>query len=172
MVWLVLAFLLGYALLLPCTVRILVQYHEQIQTRIHLSMAGIHKTWTFTGFPTPASPLRSQYLRVLLHAIRSASGIRRYFVQHTHLKQFQATIFLHTSDAARTAIFTGLIRNLLTAFPAAQTKICLLPDFFHPRTSIQCRCIIQWKLGTLLFTTMMLLAATLFTPQQKESEAT
>ena len=89
---------------------------------------------------------------------RSADKVRHFLRTHTHLQKLDVLLLLHTNDAAHTALLTGIIRPLVQ-LPRRNTRICIQPDFFRPYSTVQIRCIIRWKLGTLLLTSMMLLVA-------------
>lgn len=158
MFWLLLALLTGYALCLPLTLRADIHHHGKTQARIQLRVAGLHKTWQITGLPGAAAQLRTSRTRRLLALFRQADKARHYLLSHTKLERLDAHILLRTEDAARTALLTGAVRPL-TQLPGSKIRICVQPDFFRPHSTLQLRCIIRWKLGTLLLTSMMLLAA-------------
>lgn len=158
MFWLLLALLAGYALQLPVTLETDAYHHQHTRTRHRLSISGLHKTWTTDGFSGAAAQIKSPRSRMMLTIFRNADKVRHFLRAHTHLDQLDLLILLHTNDAAHTALLTGIIRPL-AQLPQQNVRICVQPDFFHPCSTLQIRCIIRWKLGTLLLTSMMLLVA-------------
>lgn len=158
MFWLLLALLTGYALRLPLTLRADIHHQGQTQARIQLRAAGLHKTWQITGLPGAAAQLQTSRSRRMLALFRRADTARRYLLSRTRLERLDALVLLRTADAARTALLIGMLRPL-AQLPCNKFRICVQPDFFRPSSTVQIRCIIRWKLGTLLLTSMMLLAA-------------
>ena len=158
MFWLLLALLAGYALQLPVTLETDAYHHQHTRTRHRLSISGLHKTWTTDGFSGAVAQIKSPRSRMMFTIFRSADKVRHFLRTHTHLQKLDVLLLLHTNDAAHTALLTGIIRPLVQ-LPRRNTRICIQPDFFRPYSTVQIRCIIRWKLGTLLLTSMMLLAA-------------
>ena len=169
MFWLLIALLTGYALCLPVTLRAHICHREQTQARLQLRLAMLHKTWQFSGLPGAAQQLRSSRSRMLLSVLRRADKARRYLLSHTQLDKLDALLLLRTGDAARTALLTGMLRPF-AQLPPRKVRICVQPDFFRPHSTLEIRCIIRWKLGTLLLTSMMLLGA-IIRQRMTESEA-
>ncbi|MBQ7851137.1 MAG: DUF2953 domain-containing protein [Clostridia bacterium] len=94
--------------------------------------------------------------------LRRADKTRRFLLRHTHLETLHARVQLGMSNAARTALLTGAARALTVMLPVpwrSRVRLHIQPDFIHDRTALQLRCIIRVKLGTLLITSAMLLAA-------------
>ena len=158
MFWLLLALLTGSACCLPLTLRADIHHHGQTQAHIQLRLAWLHKTWRITGLPGAAAQLQTNRSRRMLALFRRADKARRFLLAHTALERLDALILLRTADAARTALLTGIIRPFVQ-LSGKRRRICVQPDFFRPHSTLQLRCIIRWKLGTLLLTSMMLLAA-------------
>ena len=158
MFWLLLALLAGYALQLPVTLETDAYHHQHTRTRHRLSISGLHKTWTTDGLSGTAAQIKSPRSRMMLTIFRNADNMRHFLRAHTHLQKLDVLLLLHTNDAAHTALLTGIIRPLIQ-LPQQNVRICVQPDFFRPHSTLQIRCIIRWKLGTLLLTSMMLLVA-------------
>ena len=158
MFWLLLALLAGYALQLPVTLETDAYHHQHTRTRHRLSISGLHKTWTTDGLSGTAAHIKSPRSRMMLTIFRNADNMRHFLRAHTHLQKLDVLLLLHTNDAAHTALLTGIIRPLIQ-LPQQNVRICVQPDFFRPHSTLQIRCIIRWKLGTLLLTSMMLLGA-------------
>jgi len=171
MLWLPFFILAGYALFLPLTLTVQVQHHRRTRTCVTLHFLCFRKTWRFSGLAWVTSPLRRNPNSRLRFSWRRAVGARRFLRQHTSFVHLDATILLHTGDAARTALYTGALRSVISLFPSRSRRICIQPDFFRGHSALQARCIIRWKLGTLLLTAWMLLTEALFRQQLKESEA-
>ncbi len=172
MLWLLAALLAVYALFLPVTLTVRIYHHGHLQTRVTLHFLCLHKAWRYDGLAGVTAPMRRNPDSRLRTAWRRASGTRRFLRQHTNFARLDALILLHTGDAARTALYTGVLRSMVALFPRRNRRICIQPDFFRPRSTLQARCIIHWKLGTLLLTAWMLLTETLIQRHLTESEAT
>ena len=158
MFWLLLVLLAGYALQLPVTLETDAYHHQHTRTRHRLSISGLHKTWTTDGLSGTAAQIKSPRSQMMLTIFRNADNMRHFLRAHTHLQKLDVLLLLHTNDAAHTALLTGIIRPLIQ-LPQQNVRICVQPDFFRPHSTLQIRCIIRWKLGTLLLTSMMLLGA-------------
>ena len=158
MFWLLIALFIGYAMHLPVTLKTDIYHHAQTEIRNTLVIAGLHKTWISTGFQGAAGQLRSSRTRMLHTLFRRTERARLFLRRHTALQKLDMIVLLHTTDAARTALLTGMIRPLVQ-LPRKNIRICIQPDFYRTSSTVQIRCIIRWKLGTLLLTSMMLLGA-------------
>ena len=172
MLWLLAAILAVYAVFLPVELTVHIRHHGQTQTWLTLRFLGLHKSWHFEGIAGVTAPMRRNPDSSLRRAWRNATTTRRYLRKHTKLTKLDALVLLRTGDAARTALLTGMLRSLTAIIPRRHVRICLLPDFFRTNSTLQVRCIIRWKLGTLFLTAWMLLAETLFRRHLTESEAT
>ena len=172
MLWLLAALMTGYAMLLPVELAVYIRHHGQTQTRLILRIAWLHRTWTFSGFPGTDASARQSSGQRYLSALRSSDRAKAFLKRHTHIARLDALVLLRTGDAARTALLTGILRSITAAVPRRRVRICIQPDFFRDHSTVQIRCIIRWKLGTLLLTAGMLLAETLRRQRLTESEAT
>lgn len=167
MFYLLLALLAGYALNLPLTVQADIHLHQQTFTRIQVHFAFLHKSWQIHGFSPAADQLNLHQGKRLLSLFKRANQARRYLLSHTQLDKLEALLLLRTDDAAHTALLTGVLQPL-NQLPRRNVRIRVFPDFFRPRSTLQLRCIIRCKLGTLLLTSIMLLAAYI---RQRNSES-
>ena len=127
--------------------------------------------------PRPASPANMRQGMAMLGACLRADKARRFLLRHTHLIDLTVQAHLSLSDAASTAVITGLLRALTAFLPAAmrkKTHLSLQPDFLTLRSSGYVRCIVSLRLGILLITGGMTLTAWLLekrehTPSSKEA---
>ncbi len=172
MLWLLTALLLGSALFLPLTLTVDVVHAGQLRTRLTLRFLFFRRIWHFEGLAGVTAPMRRNPDGHMRAAWRHAIGARRYLRRHSEFVRLDALLLLHTGDAARTALYTGILRSAAALFPHPKRRICIQPDFFRPHSSLQARCIIRWKLGTLLLTAWLLLMETLLRQRLTESEAT
>lgn len=162
MFWLLAALLAVYACFLPMTIQADVHHHDQTQARIIAQYTLLAKEWRISGLPGAAAQFRQSRSRLLLDALIRADKARKFLLHHIHLDRLDALILLHTGDAARSSLLSGGLQGALTCIPAAQRKavrIRVLPEFFRAHSTVQARCIIRIRLGTLILTAMMLLAA-------------
>ncbi len=164
MVFLLAALLLLESLLLPLTLRLEARHQERTALRAQLQYAFLRSTWPSRRKTTSGKRLHRGSR--LFSALRSSAQARRFFLRHIRLERLDALILLHTGDAAQTSLTTGVLIGL-ACIPAAvrnNVHIRILPDYFSPHTTLQARCIVRLRLGTLLLTMLMLLGLRL---QQK-----
>jgi len=174
MLMLLTALLLGYACFLPITLQADVHHHASTQTRIIIHVAGLTKTWHFSGLTGAATQLRQSRTRLLLEMFRRADKARAFLLRRLHLEQLDALLLLCTGNAARSALLTGAIQGTLAFIPHLRrrnVRIRVLPDFFRERSTVSARCIIRLRVGTIILTAMMLLIAHFRGQRLTESEA-
>lgn len=137
----------------------------------------IPSIWGITFRPriTPAAEAAhppAQVLRIIGTALRTDRA-RRLLRKHVRLVTLQAMVHLSLTDAARTAVLTGLARQLAGLLPP-QADVRILPDFTGG-TRVQARCIVFFHLGTILIIGVMVLWAYLLEarehPQPQPKEA-
>ncbi len=152
------ALLLLEAMLLPDTFRADVRRHGSTWFRVTARYAFFTRTWQ-SGAPAPTQA-RRQHGRRLLFALRQAEAAQRFLLRHVQLDRLDACILLRTEDAARTSLLAGALQGLayLPAVQRRHVRIRVLPDFFRPHSTLQTRCIIHVRMGTILLTMLMLLA--------------
>ena len=112
--------------------------------------------------PRPASPAGMQRGTAMAGAFLRADRARRLLLRHTHLIDLTMRARLSLSDAASTAVITGLLRALTAFLPPSlrgRTHLSLQPDFLAPRTVVQFRCMVSLRLGILLITGGMTLTS-------------
>ena len=112
--------------------------------------------------PRPASPAGMRQGMAMLGTFLRADKARRFLLRHMHLIDLTVQAHLSLSDAASTAVITGLLRAMTTFLPPAmrrRTHLSLQPDFLTLRSSGFIRCIVSLRLGILLITGGMTLTA-------------
>ena len=169
MFWLLIALLTGYALYLPVTVQVDIHHERQTSLKVKMNLASVHKTWSVSDLSGTAKQSDLRRKSQMLSLLHRADRARRFLLAHAELLKLDALILLHMDDAAQTALLTGVLRPL-AQLPRKKVRICVQPDFYHPCSSAQIRCMFLWRLGTLLLTSVMLLAAYL-RQRRSESEA-
>lgn len=167
-------------MLLPLRLRADVLHSVHTQVRLRLSCMGLRHEWriqlirTLQGHqltmadsdkpPRPVSPASLQGSRgeklmtTLLHDARA----RRYLLRHIALRELTAAMQLHAENAAHTALLTGYARTLMALVPPNQRermRLMVAPDFAGAHSTFRIRCILQFRLGTIIITAGMLLAA-------------
>lgn len=189
MLWLFMTLLAGYALFLEMNLQADLHHFDRTQGRFILRIAGIRKIWqvmlvrTAQGHrlvladedstrPLDAGQLRRSRGSMLLDALRRADKARKFLLKHTHLDRLDALLLLHAEDAARSALLSGTVRSVLYCIPAVRRKavrIRVLPEFFRAHSTVNARCIIRIRLGTIILTAMMLLIA--YIREQRQQKA-
>lgn len=113
-----------------------------------------------------------QFMRLLGTVLRTDKA-RRFLFRHVQFRRLQALISLGMQDAAKTALSTGLLRQL-AAFLPPSADVRVQPNFIGS-TRVQARCILFFHLGTIIITAGMGLWAYLLesrehpTPHPKEA---
>lgn len=191
MLWFSLALLTVYAAFLQATLQAELHWHEAAQLRLCLHLAGFHKTWqyhlnrTAQGHqlhrtdrhgtkPVDTTRLHGNRARILMELLRRADKAWRFLLAHLHLDRLDALLLLRTGDAAHSALLSGGLQGLAGCIPASLRKnvhIRVLPDFFRPHSTLNARCIIRFRLGTIILTAGLLIMAYIREQQPTESEA-
>ncbi len=191
MLTLLLVLLTGYALMTELQLQFDLQHFDRTRAKAALQAAGLHREWRFELVRTPRGHhlLRQDKKGVqqvglaqfeqsrgpaVLDVIARADKARRFLLRHLHLIRLDALVLLRTDNAGGSAILSGVAQGVLACLPAAQrdnVRIQVWPEFFRPHTTVQGRCILRIRLGILLLTGMMLLAARLRQQRATESEA-
>ena len=112
--------------------------------------------------PRPASPAGMQRGMAMLGAFLRADKARRFLLRHTRLIDLTVQLHLSLSDAASTAVITGLVRAMTAFLPPAmrrRTHLALQPDFLALRSGGRLRCMVSLRVGILLITGGMALTA-------------
>lgn len=191
MFWWLIVLLAVYAVLAEITLRAEVYHFGDTQARITLTLAGVHKTWLLQLVKTPqgrrllasgkegikplqTGGLRQSRARLILGTLRRADKARAFLLRRVHLDALDGLVLLRTEDAAKSAVITGGIQAVLNCIPALgrrHVRIRVLPDFFRAHTTVNARCIIRIRVGTIILTAGMLLLAALREQRMTESEA-
>lgn len=105
---------------------------------------------------TPAPSVRKGL--ALLGAFLRGDHARRFLRRHVHLRSLDALAILSLEDAAATAILSGLVQGLLSLMPCAwqrKAHIRVRPGFPARQSLLQARCIVSFRLGSLLFAALL-----------------
>lgn len=103
--------------------------------------------------------------------LRRAAGARRFLLRHIHWDTVQGLLLLRMDNAAHSALVCGAAAGILRCIPALhRAKLCVLPEFFRPHSTVHLKCIIRVKVGTIILTAGMLLLAWLRMRHPQESE--
>ncbi|MBQ8556329.1 MAG: DUF2953 domain-containing protein [Clostridia bacterium] len=176
----------------PITLQADVYAHEGVQARILLRFWGLSRTWRLRlvrtaqghrlilagqeGPPKPmhAGDIHGSRAERILGALRRADKARSFLLRHIQLRSLDALVQLRTGDAARTAILTGALRSACCLLPSPWQRrmhLRIVPEFFREHSTLQTRCILFFRLGTIIITTAMVLAAYLTQPAPTVKEA-
>ena len=172
MLMLLLVLLLTYICFLPVTLQADVHHHAATQAQIKARLMGIEKTWLIRGLSGAATQLRQRRSRMLLELLLRTDKARGFLLQHIRLDRLDALVLLRTEDAARSALLTGALRSVLICIPAVRrgrVRIQVLPEFFRAHSTVNARCIIRIRLGTIILTAMMLLIAHIREQRQQKA---
>lgn len=192
MLWLLLAILTIYALLLEARIRVDVLHNGATQAKVELRISKVRRIWNIQlirteqghrlqfsderhSSPMDAAQFRHSRGHSLAQAFFRADKARRFLLSHIHLEALDALLFLRTEDAARSALICGAAQGMLACIPSRYRKnmrIQVLPEFFRSHSSVRARCIIRFRLGTIILTAGMLLAAYIREQHLTESEET
>lgn len=174
------AALLTALMLLPIRLTVDIYHAERTFSRIGLQAARLGRAWLFEAVRTAQGhqlivagqdgvshgvepgQLRGSPADHMLSALRRADKARHFLIRHIHPERLDASLLLHTENAAATALLTGAMRTLTGCLPLhwrEKMHVRIQPDFFREHTTIQARCILRFRLGTIIITACMLLAA-------------
>ncbi len=170
MVWLTAA-VLAAVCIVPFSIQIDIAHSGDTKGRMILRCWKLHKSWRWVRKKDESQDKRKKMLRELLHGDNRAW---RYLLGHSRLVRLDVQAWLHTGDAARSALLSGAFHGILACIPPLHRKevrLQILPEFFREHSTVNLRCIIRLKLGTLLLTAVMLGLMMLQARQLKESEA-
>lgn len=179
----------GVLLLLPVTLRVDGAHDPVTRLQVTLRYAGLRLRRRLAdtaegrrlvrlnaeGIPHPGRPhpQRRHRIGLMLQMLARADHARRFLLRHLRLQALDGLVSLHTEDAAHTALLSGGMDALarLPRLYRSRIRLRVLPDFFRGDTRWQLRCIIRPRLGTLIITAMMLLAAWAAAQHQLSKEA-
>jgi len=168
---------LGLLLMIQMTIRTDVQYSNgRLQVLLRLSWHSLHKDWHLTVYrsehghlltingsgPSAVSSadFRSSLQERSVKLLLQSSRVRRYLFRHLRLTKLDVSFRLHQNSAAATALITGVTRTLFSCFSAAwrrAVRVCVIPEFTASNSIFSARCILQFRMGTILITAGMLL---------------
>ena len=112
--------------------------------------------------PKDAPPDTGHRIRVIVGAYLRSNRARTFFQGHVRLLRLDALVHIALSDAAQTALAAGLLGALGRLFSLrmqGQVRLKVIPAFFQQQTTAQARCILFFRLGTILITAALAGAA-------------
>ncbi len=192
MFWLLVGLMLLYTAFLEAAVEADVRHFDSTRVQIQLRLLRWHRTWRLQLASTPQGhrlildderqvrPLDGAQLRqsrglAVAGTLRRADKARGFLLKHLHLDRLDALVLLRTEDAARSALLSGTVQSILRCIPALHrhhVRLCVLPEFFRAHSTVNVRCIIRFRLGTIILTAGMLLLAWFREQHLTESEET
>lgn len=145
--------------------------------QLHRTAQGHLLTRTDSHGTRTVDPLQLRQSRgsLFADALRRADRARHFLLAHLYLDRLDGLILLRTGDAAASALVSGGLQGALNGIPAVRRRhirIRVLPEFFRAHSTVHARCIIRFRLGTIILTAGLLLASLLHQLRLKESEAT
>ena len=174
---LVLCLLLAVMCAMPLTIRVQGAHLEETRLSILLRWFSLTRRWQLVQTESgkrlarvdadgrvqlhPPDPQRRRQLGTALSTLARADRARRFLLTHLRLQTLDALVCLHTDSAAHAALLSGGLDALarLPRLYRQRIRLRVLPDFFRGHSIWQARCIIRPRLGTLIITALMLLAA-------------
>lgn len=191
MLWLFVMLMLLYAAFLEGTVQTDLRCFGAVELRLRFTIGGIHKTWQYhlnrteqghrltrtVSYGTKSigpSQFRQSRSSIIADTLRRADKARHFLLTHIHLERLDGLVLLRTEDAAASSLLSGTLQGVLGCIPAVRrrnVRIRVLPEFFRAHSTVKARCIIRFRLGTIILTAWMLLAAYMRQQRLTESEA-
>lgn len=180
MCMLLIALMLLTLLSAPIRVQADLYHADETLGRIRVTIACLAHTWRLKLVRTPGGhqliaaddagsehaltpeSMQGSPAERMLRSLWGSGNPRRYLLRHIHLERLDAALRLHSSDAALSALLTGFIRSLTAFIPhewRKRTRLRVTPEFVRERSLLQARCILHFKLGTIIITAGMLLAS-------------
>lgn len=172
MIWLIII-LTAMVLLAPVTIQVDLSRGAWTQGRVILTCWRLHKTWRWDS-RRPAQKHREKQKQVLQGLRHVDVQVWRFLFRRIRLQKLDMLILLRTGDAARSALLSGTLRSVAACIPAVHRRnirMQILPEFFREHSTLQLRCIIRLKPGTLILTAGLLLLRSLRAQRLNESEA-
>ena len=180
--------LLYLVLITPLRLTVCLSHAGETRLLVRLQAWGIPLTWRIrsqrlrsgrvtTLFrknhpPMEAPPDTGRRVRVVAGAYLRSNRARAYFRGHVRLLSLEALVHIALSDAAQTALTAGLLGalgSLISLRTQGRARVKVLPAFFHQQTTVQARCILFFRLGTILITAALAGAAYLLEKREHPS---
>ncbi len=116
------------------------------------------------GTPRPISPvaMKDTPADLLMQTLTRADKARRFLLRHIRLTCLDGLLCLRLQDAARCALLSGAMQGATAFVPLKwreQVHLRIVPDFFRDSSTLQIRCILSVRLGTLVITACMMIFA-------------
>lgn len=112
--------------------------------------------------PQETPPPRIRRGMALVGALLRGDYARRFLAHHVHLRALDALAVLSLEDAAATAMLAGAARSLALLVPRRwrqRVRLRVQPGFPARKSSLRARCILSFRLGSLLVAAALALAA-------------
>ena len=180
--------LLYLVLITPLRLTVCLSHAGETRLLVRLQAWGIPLTWRIrsqrlrsgrvtTLFrknhpPKEAPPDTGRRVRVVAGAYLRSNRARAYFRGHVRLLSLEALVHIVLSDAAQTALAAGLLGalgRLISLRMQGRARVQVIPAFFHQQTTAQARCILFFRLGTILITAALAGAAYLLEKREHPS---
>ena len=186
------AMLILALLLLP--VRITLDFHHSQRTllRLHAAYLPLEKEWRMELLHTPGgrqliiagkgepphqaaiADMSGGPLDRVVQRLKGDPRARRFLLRHIHVDRLDAQLLLHLQSAANTALITGAVRSVASLLPQKwreHARLSIRPDFLRDKTTLNARCILHIRPGTLFLTAGLLLASAIAAQARKAREA-
>ena len=119
--------------------------------------------------PSEAPPDTGRRILTMAGAYLRSNRARAFLRAHLHLIRLEAMLRLSLADAAQTALAAGLLgalSRLVSLRMHAKAWVQVIPAFFDRQTTLHSRCILFFRLGTILITAA--LAGTAYLLERRE----
>ena len=119
--------------------------------------------------PREAPPDTGRRIQVVAGAYLRSNRARAFLREHVRLLSLETLVCIALSDAAQTALTAGLLGalgRLISLRTQGRARVKVVPAFFHQQTTVQARCILFLRLGTILLTAA--LAGTAYLLEKRE----
>ena len=176
---LLLAFLLLLTGLCFMPLRATIDVHRRERTllRLHLHYGIVQRQWRLEVLHTPQgrqlrtrqsdgqwrpARLPTSHGKRWLQFLRKEKRARRFLLRRIHVDRLDAQLLLHLPSASSTALLTGAARNAAALLPVkwrSRLRLAIRPDFLYDRTTLNVRCILHIRPGTLFITAGLMLWA-------------
>ena len=100
----------------------------------------------------------------ILRTVMRGEHARQRFFRGVTLLRLDVALNVSLGDAARTALTAGAIQSLWRVLPCSwrrRARLQVRPDFLNSRGSVQARCMVFFRLGTLIIAATLLLLSAL-----------
>ena len=180
--------LLYLVLIAPLRLTVCLSHAGETRLLVRVQVWGIPLTWRIRSKrlrsgrvttllrknrpPMEAPPDTGRRIQVVAGAYLRSNRARAYFRGHVRLLSLETLVCIVLSDAAQTALTAGLLGalgRLISLRMQGRARVQVVPAFFHQQTTVQARCILFLRLGTILLTAALAGAAYLLEKREHPS---